>query len=626
MTINLPWFLLSSVTILAVLGVRALVRNHVSKRLLYAVWLIVALRLLLPTTLFASPMSLMNLWNERPVEPDAPMPATPMINEIVPAVITPPASIDVQTTISDPPVMITAIAWDEVFMAVHWIGAALLFAFFVVCYGIFYGKLLRSRKFSQQYKRLSVYRTSAVNTPCLFGFCIYLPNGMFEDAARQEHVLTHEHTHFVHGDMVWSLIRIMCLCLHWYNPLVWAAALLSKHDSELACDEGSLARLGMENKNAYGMTLIALLHTDRKRNILVNAMGASKKFVKSRILAIAEGRKKSALVAAALIVACAALIGCTFTGSTDPTTNELESTARNVVIEIESIGAYTIEITDAGSTDGASHADGSPFAKGEVIGFSPVASAFTISAYGADDKLLATQRVEDAPIICTLVLTESGFVDKEDLAQPEKTPQQQSAQANAPVMPSPTPAPTQTPEDPVVIHTQIANTFFEQIWNSFHALEAADLASIPGAGQTPTNALYANWTRYRLAYIENSEPKAALMASPTANVTLISPTVMLGLGIENAEEIVSYSASISLSYERFDGQTNGFLATGRLTFAKVDGNWLLTDFFPQAGHPYDYDTMYQTFMDQAALSGSLSGSSAEKIVDDCIDYYLSTLE
>ncbi len=54
------------------------------------------------------------------------------------------------------------------------------------------------------------------------------------------HVLTHEFTHYRHGDHLWSMLRCLALAVHWWNPLVWLAAELSRRDAELACDEGAL--------------------------------------------------------------------------------------------------------------------------------------------------------------------------------------------------------------------------------------------------------------------------------------------------------------------------------------------------------------------------------------------------
>ena len=50
----------STVLILALAALRLLLRGRISPRLQYALWLLVALRLLLPGTLMKSPVSVMN--------------------------------------------------------------------------------------------------------------------------------------------------------------------------------------------------------------------------------------------------------------------------------------------------------------------------------------------------------------------------------------------------------------------------------------------------------------------------------------------------------------------------------------------------------------------------------------
>ncbi|MEI3363004.1 MAG: M56 family metallopeptidase [Oscillospiraceae bacterium] len=76
-------------------------------------------------------------------------------------------------------------------------------------------------------------------------------------------MLAHEETHARHFDPLWSLLRVVCLAVYWFHPLVWAAAAASKTDCELACDEAVLARLNAEERIAYGRTLLALIPVRR---------------------------------------------------------------------------------------------------------------------------------------------------------------------------------------------------------------------------------------------------------------------------------------------------------------------------------------------------------------------------
>jgi hypothetical protein len=104
--------------------------------------------------------------------------------------------------------------------------------------------------------------------------------------------------------------------LHWFNPLEWLAAALSRRDAELACDEGTIRRIGEKNRLEYGRTLIQLICAKRKPMDLLccaTTMSQSKKEIRERIALIAKKPKMFLITMVIVILAAAA--GCTFTGS-----------------------------------------------------------------------------------------------------------------------------------------------------------------------------------------------------------------------------------------------------------------------------------------------------------------------
>lgn len=80
------------------------------------------------------------------------------------------------------------------------------------------------------------------------------------------------------------MLRCACLIVHWYNPLVWWAAALSKRDGELACDEDAIKALGESERISYGRTLIGLTATGGTKNILrcATTMTGGKNTLKER--------------------------------------------------------------------------------------------------------------------------------------------------------------------------------------------------------------------------------------------------------------------------------------------------------------------------------------------------------
>ena len=165
-------------------------------------------------------------------------------------------------------------------------------------------------------RRGRVYTVEELVSPCLYGIpgleAVYLPEAVTGEEDRLCHVLTHEICHKRHGDGFWSFVRNMLLLCYWFHPLVWAAAVLSKRDCELACDEGALLLLGEQERIGYGKTLLSII-TGRGRfsdfACTATTMTGSGRSVKERIRCIAEKpRVLGAAVAAVLILITAASV------------------------------------------------------------------------------------------------------------------------------------------------------------------------------------------------------------------------------------------------------------------------------------------------------------------------------
>lgn len=164
--------------------------------------------------------------------------------------------------------------------------------------------------------RVRLYTAEHLASPCLYGLpgreAIYLPESIVEDESRLRHVLTHEMCHKRHGDGVWSLLRSVLLIFYWFHPLVWVAAVLSKRDCELACDESALILLGEQERIDYGKTLLSII-TGRGRlsdfACTATTMTGTGRNMKERIRRIAEKPKVlGAAVAAVLLLATAASV------------------------------------------------------------------------------------------------------------------------------------------------------------------------------------------------------------------------------------------------------------------------------------------------------------------------------
>ena len=336
----LEWILSSAALCALVIGLRYLLRGRIGLRLQYALWGLVLLRLLLPVSFGGSRLSLMNaLPGEKellpaapavyampdagsadPLPASAPVPASPGTLASTPRTEAQPAPAAPGTETAAEPGK-APLDTGRLLKLLWMAGSAACLLWFAGVNLRFALRLQRSRKpFSgAEDFPLPVYVTAAAETPCLFGLfrpAVYLPPEAAEDPSL-DHILAHEYTHFHHGDQIWSLLRSLAVALHWFDPLAWWwAAFLSRRDGELACDEGTLRRLGEEERTAYGMTLLRMTCSSRPALFrAATTMTGSRAGLKERIRLIAQKPRTAAFTLVAVILIAALALGCTFTGA-----------------------------------------------------------------------------------------------------------------------------------------------------------------------------------------------------------------------------------------------------------------------------------------------------------------------
>ncbi|MFI3254205.1 MAG: M56 family metallopeptidase [Eubacteriales bacterium] len=84
----------------------------------------------------------------------------------------------------------------------------------------------------------NIYLVDSIDTPFVWGLLkpkIYLPSTLNEE--EKKCVIPHEEYHLKRFDHLTRLLAFFTLLLHWFNPLVWFAFVLSGRDMELSVDE-----------------------------------------------------------------------------------------------------------------------------------------------------------------------------------------------------------------------------------------------------------------------------------------------------------------------------------------------------------------------------------------------------
>lgn len=325
----IQWIVTSSVLILVVIALRYLLRGKISLKMQYALWLLVLVRLLVPVSFGTSDVSVMNAVPanvpviSQPAQPagyePAAGPKTPVQSAGDP--VQQPAQ-NTAPAVSEPePKTPQEIDWARLGMGVYFAGAAALGLVFLASNLRFARALRRSRRRTELTALLPVYESGATETPCLFGLCrpaIYLTPSTLTDGDALRYSLAHEQTHYLHHDQLWSALRGVCLALHWYNPLVWWAAELSRRDAELACDESTIGHLGESERASYGRTLLRMT-CEKRPALLVTAtmMTDSGRGLRERITLLVKKPKTAAYAAVALVLVAVTAVACTFTGKTE---------------------------------------------------------------------------------------------------------------------------------------------------------------------------------------------------------------------------------------------------------------------------------------------------------------------
>ena len=164
----------------------------------------------------------------------------------------------------------------------------------------------------------NVYEAANIKTPFVFGVIspkIYIPAGL--SGREQRYIILHEQTHVRRLDHLVKIAAYLLLCLHWFNPLAWAAFLLMGTDMEMACDESVLKEIGIETKRDYSQSLLRL--ATQRRFISGSPLAFGEGGVKERVKNVLRYRKRSkTVVVAAVLMAVVFGVGFSLDRATDP--------------------------------------------------------------------------------------------------------------------------------------------------------------------------------------------------------------------------------------------------------------------------------------------------------------------
>lgn len=277
---------------LAVMAVRPLLRRA-PRRAVCMLWLLVALRLLLPARLTVeSPVSL-----QQPESP--PIQAYQELRQQEKVYVSAPPE---QRLEMAGPAAAQGFALLDQLPAIWLTGVGCMALYMAL-------SLLRMRWRLRAAPRIqdNVYRCTDWSTPFVLGVLaprIYVPETVSEQDFPQ--VLAHERCHIRRWDHVWKPLAFLLLAVNWFNPVLWAAYVLLGRDMERACDEMVLKNADAAQRAAYSRALVSCAAQPKMAAVCPLAFGEVA--VKERVKNVLN-YKKPALWAVILLVVAAAIIG-----------------------------------------------------------------------------------------------------------------------------------------------------------------------------------------------------------------------------------------------------------------------------------------------------------------------------
>lgn len=333
-------------------------RRKVPNRVIYSLWLIVAVRLMIPFGLPESAVSIMNFgkYTENEIKY-----TIPEKNEPPDIVIKNPEPERSTANNKAVPHIVKSNKKDVYSMlsVIHIIVTCMILVWFLIVNIMFYIKLRRNRVKYETECIIPVYVVEDLNSPCIFGIfrpSVYLNKSASLQTDSLDYIISHELFHYKHGDLIWSLLRCILVSVWWFNPLVWIGAYLSKQDCECACDESVMKNFRPEQRIEYGRVLISLVNSERPEIIgnISTSMTSGGKRLKERIILITKKPVNSVKLQIFMIIVILMATVCTFTSA--KTAHETDIPAKNNIhtdihirepTESENLPEKTNETTDS---------------------------------------------------------------------------------------------------------------------------------------------------------------------------------------------------------------------------------------------------------------------------------------
>ena len=232
----------ASILLISVMLIRLLFINKIPKLTLLILWGIVALKLIIPYSVYSR------------------LDLRPMLQNLFSTITNTAGSGTIQdaTQVSQTSNTLynqfLLTIKSDIVLSLWFIGVIAISLFFIITYIRSYKEFqtaipiknisylnewLRDHKLK---RNIQISVSDRITTPLtykLFKPVIIFPKSTdWNDKKSIQFILAHEYVHIKRLDVLWKIILIVILVLHWFNPLVWMMYYIVNKDLELSCEIG----------------------------------------------------------------------------------------------------------------------------------------------------------------------------------------------------------------------------------------------------------------------------------------------------------------------------------------------------------------------------------------------------
>lgn len=319
-----------AVIIVLVIIIRALLINHLPKKIFLLLWGIALFRLTFPISI----PSIFSVYSF--VNPNANGITDNMPTHIVYSIIPIEQTMNSMATPTGNPFEISI--WTLIWIC----GLLLCLALFALLYLKSYKEFSISMPVKNDIvsewinthklkRKIRVHQSDRFSSPLTFGIfspIILVPKNMdWNNKTQTRFVLEHEFEHIRKFDTVIKIFLAIVVCVHWFNPFVWIMYILINRDIELSCDEAVIRKMGENQRSVYALTLINM--EEKRSSIVPFCNSFSKNAIEERILAIMKYKKRNIFT---LLIGCslaiAVITSCATTAPQNTPTSDINSSTQ----------------------------------------------------------------------------------------------------------------------------------------------------------------------------------------------------------------------------------------------------------------------------------------------------------